>query len=209
MFIHEALTLLGLSWSDRNNTQAINRAWKRKLLSVHPDKSTSNNANEQTQQLNRAKDVLLEQSEDMFDKLKRQAEEERAAYEKEKAAFEQKCNEMHEKARQARRERYAEKRKKRAEGSRVHRKVEDYPEGKALIEEMKTLFKNRFVSKIEHVSMADMMDLFVKSRDSTSDLEKHLFHRHARRLFAAAWPDARYTKHFNKWTFYGVAFKDP
>jgi len=205
MQIHAALTLLGLCWSDHNNTQAIKKAWKQKVLSVHPDKSTSHTANEQTQQLNNAKDVLLAQTEDLLDKLEQQAEEERAAYEKEKAVFEQKCNEIYEKAQQARHERYTQKRKKRAEGSRVHRKVEDYPEGKALIEEMKTLFKNRFVSKEEHVSMADIMDLFVKSREITTDLEKHLFHRHARRIFAATWPYARYTKHFNKWSFYGVA----
>jgi len=207
MLIHEAVTLLGLSWSDRNNVQAINRAWKQKLLLVHPDKSTSCDATERTQQLNQAKEVLLAQFEDPLAKMNRQAEEERATVEKEKAAFEQKCNEIYERAQQAWRERYSKNRKKRAEGSRVHRNVENYPEGKALTEEMKSFFKNRFVSKMEYVAMADMMDLFTKSRDNTSELEKRLFHRHARRLFAATWPYAQYTKHFNKWTFYGVAVK--
>jgi DnaJ-class molecular chaperone len=207
MFIHEALTLLGLSWSDRNNTQAINRAWRHKLLSVHPDRNTSCDATERAQQLNQAKDVLLAQFEDPLAKMKRQADEERVAAEKEKAAYEQELEEMKRKAKQDQRDRYTKNRKKRVEGTRIHRKIEDYPEGKALIEEMTTFFKDNFVSKCEHVSMADMMDLFTKSRDNTSDLEKRLFHRHARRLFVATWPYARYTKHFNKWTFYGVALK--
>ena len=72
---------------------------------------------------------------------------------------------------------------------------------------MKTFFKDSFISESAYVSMADIMLLFVKSRENTSDLEKRLFHRHAKRLFAAAWPSAHYTKHSNKWTFYGVAMK--
>ena len=59
----EALTLLGLSWSDRNCTQAITRAWKLKLLSAHPDKNSSCDAVQQTQQLNQAKEELLAQCE--------------------------------------------------------------------------------------------------------------------------------------------------
>ena len=203
--IHEALSLLGLSWKDRDNHTKIKEAWKNKVRLVHPDKNTISNATEQTQRLNEAKDVLL--AEDPLVKLQREAEEERAAMEKEKADYQRHLDELRAKAKQAQRERYTRNRKKRAEGSRVHRKIEDYPEGKALMEEMKTFFKDKFTSKDEHVSMADILRLFVKSRDNTTDLEKRLFHRHAKRLFAAAWPRARYTKHFNKWTFYGVTAK--
>jgi len=63
MMVLEALTLLGLSWSDRNCTQAITRAWKLKLLCAHPDKNSSCDAVEQTQQLNQAKEELLAQRE--------------------------------------------------------------------------------------------------------------------------------------------------
>ena len=210
MLFEEALILLGLSWSDCDNPKEINRAWKQKLLYVHPDKSKVRNATERTQRLNEAKDVLLAEfatEEDLLAKEEQEAEEERAASEKEKAAFEQKCNEMNQKAEQDRRECYTKNRRKRAEGSRIHRKIEDYPEGKALVEDMKTFFKDSFISESAYVSMADIMLLFVKSRENTSDLEKRLFHRHAKRLFAAAWPSAHYTKHSNKWTFYGVAMK--
>jgi len=210
MLFKEALILLGLSWSDCDNPKEINRAWKQKLLYVHPDKSKVRNATERTQRLNEAKDVLLAEfatEEDLLAKEEQEAEEERAASEKEKAAFEQKCNEMNQKAELDLRERYTKNRRKRAEGSRIHRKIEDYPEGKALVEDMKTFFKDSFISESAYVSMADIMLLFVKSRENTSDLEKRLFHRHAKRLFAAAWPSAHYTKHSNKWTFYGVAMK--
>jgi len=210
MLFEEALILLGLSWSDCDNPKEINRAWKQKLLYVHPDKSKVRNATERTQRLNEAKDVLLAEfatEEDLLAKEEQEAEEERAASEKEKAAFEQKCNEMNQKAELDLRERYTKNRRKRAEGSRIHRKIEDYPEGKALVEDMKTFFKDSFISESAYVSMADIMLLFVKSRENTSDLEKRLFHRHAKRLFAAAWPSAHYTKHSNKWTFYGVAMK--
>lgn len=57
--IVEALTLLGLSWSDKDCTQAITRAWKLKLLCAHPDKNSSCDAVQQTQRLNQAKEVLL------------------------------------------------------------------------------------------------------------------------------------------------------
>jgi len=210
MLFEEALILLGLSWSDCDNPKEINRAWKQKLLYVHPDKSKVRNATERTQRLNEAKDVLLAEfatEEDLLAKEEQEAEEERAASEKEKAAFEQKCNEMNQKAELDLRERYTKNRRKRAEGSRIHRKIEDYPEGKALVEDMKTFFKDSFISESAYVSMADIMLLFVKSRENTSDLEKRLFHRHAKRLFAAAWPSAHYTKHSNKWTFYGVTMK--
>jgi hypothetical protein len=63
MMVLEALTLLGLSWSDRNCTQAITRAWKLKLLCAHPDKNSSCYAVQQTQQLNQAKEELLAQRE--------------------------------------------------------------------------------------------------------------------------------------------------
>ena len=72
MMVLEALTLLGLSWSDRNCTQAITRAWKLKLLSAHPDKNRSCDAVQQTQQLNQAKEELLAQCEYNFPDLQEQ-----------------------------------------------------------------------------------------------------------------------------------------
>ena len=75
----EALTLLGLSWNDRNNTHTITLAWKRKLLCAHPDKNSSSDAVKQTQQLNQAKEKLLalneydeEEMQDSMELIKKQ-----------------------------------------------------------------------------------------------------------------------------------------
>ncbi len=75
----EALTLLGLSWNDRNNTHTITLAWKRKLLCAHPDKNSLSDAVKQTQQLNQAKEKLLalneideEEMQDSMELIKKQ-----------------------------------------------------------------------------------------------------------------------------------------
>lgn len=117
------------------------------------------------------------------------------------------ADEFYERMMQARRERYAKNRRKRADGSRVHRKLESYSDGLTLVNEMKDFFKTGFETKNEHVFMSDVVELWVRSRKQTSDLEKRLFHRHAKKLMAATWPTARYTKHSNKWSFYGLAAK--
>lgn len=221
MFIDEALTLLELPGrrSDTNNSQVIHKAWKRKLKSAHPDKNASLNATERTQLLNEAKDVLMAQFEDPLAKLLNQVEEEHAAREKEKdletekekekAALERWMEGMKEESKEARRERYARNRKKRTEDTRMHRRIEEYPEGRALVKEMTEFFKENFQYKAGHVLMCDLLELFIKSREKTTGLEKRLFKRHARRLFAAAWPLARHCKNYKRWGFVGAGVKGP
>lgn len=213
MLTSEALACLGLTWDVRTNPDAICQAWKQKIKSSHPDKSTSLGATQWVQKLNQAKDVLLSHFEDPENKIQQEAEEERKAQEKEEIAAKKLLDEQaqYEKEQQAlkaeqqaRRERYAKNRKKRAEGTRMHRRIEEYEDGRALVDEMRSFFKSYFVGKPAYMFMSQIMDLFIKSRDNTSELEKRLFHRHARRIFAATWPNAHYTKKQNKWSFYGI-----
>ena len=57
----EAMTILGLAYSDIQDLVAIRRAWKLQLRKCHPDKNqlTSGDATIQTQRVNEAKDVLV------------------------------------------------------------------------------------------------------------------------------------------------------
>jgi curved DNA-binding protein CbpA len=57
----EAMTILGLAYSDIQDLVAIRRAWKTQLRKCHPDKNqlTSGDATIQTQRMNEAKDVLV------------------------------------------------------------------------------------------------------------------------------------------------------
>ena len=42
------------------------------------------------------------------------------------------------------------------------------------------------------ILVQDVLDLFVSSRDTTTDLETNLFKYHRKRLFLATWPEANY-----------------
>jgi hypothetical protein len=57
----EAMTILGLAYSDLQDLVAIRGAWKLRLRKCHPDKNqlTTGDATMQTQHVNEAKDVLV------------------------------------------------------------------------------------------------------------------------------------------------------
>lgn len=216
MSVHHALAHLGLTWSDGANPGAICKAWKHKLRLAHPDKSTSLNATEHTQRLNLAKEVLLERFEDPETTQRRRAEEERAAKERERQRaeetqreLEKRASDIQDNAQWLQRERYARNRRKRAPSARVHRRIEEYEQGKGLVDDMRSFFSNRFIEKNEHVLMSHIAQLFFEERTATSkdtsELERRLFRRHARRIMASTWPHARYTKHKKRWSFYGIA----
>jgi hypothetical protein len=233
MRVQEALNLLNLTWHDRQNIAVIKRAWKQTIFDVHPDRSARIDAKEHAQKVNEAKDCLLDQFdnsrsfESIKEELEKKAREDKEELKRQTKANEQskqetdkkeatdrqwahhmrEADEFYERMMQARRERYAKNRKKRADGSRVHRKLESYTDGLTLVNEMKHFFKTGFETKNKHVFMSDVIELWVRSREQTSDLEKRLFHRHAKKLMAVTWPTARYTKHHNKWSFYGLAAK--
>jgi hypothetical protein len=60
--LDKAMSLLGLTRADQLDEKSIQKAWKRKLLKVHPDKSNLQDATRVTQEINAAKDLLLIQS---------------------------------------------------------------------------------------------------------------------------------------------------
>jgi len=133
MMIVEALTLLGLSWSDKDCTQAITRAWKLKLLCAHPDKNSSCDAVQQTQRLNQAKEVLLANLKEplgtstILEQLKKQQEDMNRVIERMKQEMQERqirqakkrdrqFVEVAKKGREAVLEQRARSRKRRAEG---------------------------------------------------------------------------------------------
>ncbi len=218
MQIFEALSLLGLSIRDRNNKEVIRAAWKKKIYDAHPDRNSSSNTLKVAQALNEAKDILLGESESEIDKFLREKREEALA--KKKAdeqsqavhhEYMRKREELDAKERELKRERYNKNRKKRAPESRVHRKIENYPEGKALIEEMRSFFKENFVSKPgsqKIVFVCDILDQFRKLREKDmSDLEKHLFQRHSKQILSFYYPDALYSRFKNKRGFQCIEMK--
>ena len=56
--IQQALQVLGLTWDERLCRHAIERAWKKMIVKIHPDKNHGKEATEQTQKLNEAKNFL-------------------------------------------------------------------------------------------------------------------------------------------------------
>ena len=218
MLISEALRLLGLTWYERDNQDAIRSAWKRKLKEAHPDKNSTSDTTKTAQKINEAKDVLWGQFENTLEKELREAEEERLAREKEQESKRKQkeeenekirryTQELYEKAEKNHKETYMKNRKKRVPGSRVHRKLDDYPEGRAFIEEMKVFFKSRFTEcqdKQKHLFVSEIMTFFMQSRDQTSDSDKRLFQRHANNVLKSTWPNAKYVKFQNKRCFMHV-----
>ena len=201
-----ALDELGLSMLDSYNYEAIRAAWKAKLMQAHPDKNGDATATLRAQRLNEAKDVLLSSFESELDKLLRAEEDERVAREKERVERERQQKVWDEQTKEMRRKRYSLNRKKRAPGTRVHRKLGDYKEGKELIEEIETFIDEKLESRMhsdDPVMVSDITELFVKSRPSTSELEKRLFIRHFKGIVTQIFSHARYSKHKNKRCFRG------
>ena len=97
MNVSKAIVLLGLTNQSQCDDKSIQIAWKRKLLSTHPDKSNAPAATALTQEINAAKDYLLNQAKHVirahFDSL--------AAKEKQRAAAEHEIRAARERARQA------------------------------------------------------------------------------------------------------------
>ena len=222
MRLSEAASILGLAFAEIHNESKIKQAWKQKIRETHPDKyhTRQEDATKATQRLNEAKDTLLEKFTYPYEKKLREDEEECVLSEKqqerrraEDAQFEQKCGEMYDKMKAAyKRERHnnMNKKKKRLPTTRVHRNINDYQEGKALVEEMKRGFKEMFeeADASSTLMVGDILDLFIKSRDHhTTDLETNLFKRHSKKLFIDAWPKAAYSSFKNKRCFRHVCAK--
>ena len=97
MNVSKAIVLLGLTNQSQCDDKSIQIAWKRKILTTHPDKSNAPAATALTQEINSARDFLLNQAKHViqahFDSL--------AAKEKQGAAAEHDIRAARERARQA------------------------------------------------------------------------------------------------------------
>lgn len=212
MHLSEALSILGLAFAEIHDESKIKQAWKQKIRVTHPDKKNQRgqeNATKATQRLNEAKDTLLEMFVDSHEKELREDEEERARRREEDAQFEQKCDNLYNKMMADHRKRYnMNNRKKRLPTSRVHKNINDYQEGKALVEEMQKFFREKFKADTNNTLLvSDILHIFTKSRDHTTDLEKNLFKRHRKKLFIDAWPKSVYSSCNNKCCFRHVCAK--
>jgi len=88
------------------------------------------------------------------------------------------------------------KRGKRVPGTRLHRKLDSHAEGKAFLDEMTTFFEENFETTSnmkEYINASDLLVMFRSKRQSTTDLEAGLFHRHCRRILVTVWPNIKYT----------------
>jgi hypothetical protein len=233
----EARLILGLTRAESRDPTVIKLVWKQMIRDIHPDKSLRGDATLETQILNEAKDTLLNCFLDPDEKKRREDEEEHVARERERAEtearrraekerFDQECvmveeirraekkrldqefAEIVQREADARRERYSRNRRKRLPTARVHRKINDYKEGREFVEEMKMFFHEKFVSDAcSKIFSSDIMDTFIKSRDHTTVLEKNLFKRHSKRLFLVSWPDSIYSMYKDKRCFLRVGIK--
>jgi curved DNA-binding protein CbpA len=125
-----AAALLDLHGIDCRNAQAIERAWKRKLLINHPDKNASAQATERTQAVNEAKEVLLKplqaadkkaQNKAYFAEMNRREDEIRQRETAEMMEQERKAAE----ARRLKKEAAAERKRKREEASKIHQNADN------------------------------------------------------------------------------------
>jgi hypothetical protein len=215
----EARLILGLTRAECRDPTVIKLVWKQMIKGIHPDKSRRGNATLETQTLNEAKDTLLNCFLDPDEKKRREDDEEHMAREKERAEtearrraekerFEQECAELYQKAIDARRERYSRNRRKRLPTARVHKKIDEYKEGKELVEEMQIFFKETFESdSCSKLFVSDIIDLFIKSGGHITVLKTNLFKRHSKRLFLASWPTSVYSMYKNKRCFLHVRVK--
>jgi curved DNA-binding protein CbpA len=225
----EARKILGLSLYDSFDTKAIDRAWKKHLIMIHPDKNTTrDDATEQTQLLNEARDVLRDMSKNPEEEKRRAQQDEEMACAKEREAVEARRREteslqhakdaearkaefeaLYDRVQAIRRARYSVNRKKRAPGTRVHRKMDECKEGKDLLGEMKIFFKHKFIGgeSVDRVYVNDILDTFVETRKMDS-LEQNLFRRHAKRLFLLEFPGAKYSFHKCRRCFSHVTAKN-
>jgi hypothetical protein len=101
-------------------------------------------------------------------------------------------------------------RKRRTPETRVHRKIDSYPEGKELVEEMNKFFKEQLVfdrSNWNKLLVRDILKFFVTSRNATTDLETNLFKRHNKKLILTTFPDAVYSTSKNQRCFLHLDFR--
>ena len=111
-------------------------------------------------------------------------------------------------AKKAKREHYELTRKRRAPGTRMHRGIWGYKEGRELEKEFRTFFQSNFMyADGQRVFYSDMLEKFIKNRDNTTELERNLFRIHTKRLLLETVPDAESSTYTNRRCFLHVCEK--
>jgi len=210
MLVLEALYRLGLKWEQQKDRTAILKAYKCKMLEFHPDKNPNPLCTKIAQEINQAKDALLRELSDDDESSKTtenarcnedEFKKKMAEWEEEKRVWEEKYDAMEKERIRKRRERYARNRKKRAPDSRIHRKIDTYPEGKKLIEDMTSFFEKNLETSsnfADYVYVSQLLEMFMRSRDSNSQLDNALFKRHCKTILAKVLPKAEYAQRKSK-----------
>ena len=116
-----------------------------------------------------------------------------------------------EEARELKRANFVKNRRPRAPGSRIHKKIEDYKEGRDLIEEFKAFFTSNVNEKEgSRVFSRDLFNAFTKSRKDrggvVTKLEMEMFWRHGKRLFMTLFPNCKYTAYKHQRCYLHVGF---
>lgn len=110
---------------------------------------------------------------------------------------------------QGKREQHEQTRRRRAPGTRPHRGIWGYKEGRELEKEFRAFFQNNFEhAPSKRVFYSDMLEMFIKSRETTTELEKNLFRIHTKRIVYETVPEAVNTAYNNKKCFLHVAEKN-
>ena len=205
------MAILGLDESDMYDESMIKRMWKQHVRKTHPDKNDNKEAaTRKTQRLNQAKDICLNHAENLKrhhrEKFEQGTGKTKTAHDKgrqdtgkkqhtEKEENKDKTGDSNKTKEQQQSKPQFEFKKMNASGSRrVHRKVDAHKQGKALVAEIETFFKDNFVAEEgKKIPTADILKMFIDSRGVSTDLEINLFKRHSKRLFLAVWPEARYS----------------
>ena len=148
----------------------------------------------------------------------KEAEEKAAAKEAEYIAKKKQQEEMKKRevdvARELKRANFVKNRRPRAPGSRIHKKIEDYKEGRDLIEEFKAFFTSNVNEKEgSRVFSRDLFNAFTKSRKDrggvVTKLEMEMFWRHGKRLFMTLFPNCKYTAYKHQRCYLHVGFATP
>lgn len=185
MIESEAIETLGIQ-STGLNESVVRRAWKSLMLRFHPDKSCSVSSNDIAKRLNEAKDCLLRtlgvtSGVENF---------------QDKDSFPQN------------RDYPTKKSRRRNPHVRVHAKLDSYEEGRSLIRDIETFFRDNFEEcQGSHVYTRGILKRFVELRPGTSELEMRIFKRHCVRIFKSMWPMADHSRKNQLKCFRNVKFR--
>lgn len=104
-----------------------------------------------------------------------------------------------------RRKRFTAGRRKRAEGSRVHRKIDSHNEGRCLMRDIVNFVKERLsMSSGSKLSVQVLPRLFQQFRPTASAEEMALFQRHCKRVILQEFPGVQYKRSGQLYCYWGI-----